>query len=97
MQKLTNIYIIQDARGYIKIGRSDNVSRRLKQLQTAHSHPLKLIYLCSAPSYLEKRLHSMFFLYKKQGEWFDCSPSLLKTIIEYLSERYMFTDYQLTK
>lgn len=94
MLNLTNIYIIQDSQGLIKIGHSTNVSKRIKHLQTAHGVKLKLLASAIAPSYIEKRLHKMFFFHRKSGEWFSCSYNLIKLIIEYLSERYPTTIYE---
>lgn len=84
----TYIYIIQDINGFIKIGHSKNVNKRLKQLQTAHRAKLKLIAYAQAPTYIEKRLHKMFFYHRCNGEWFECTQELLNTLIEYLQERY---------
>ena len=69
------VYFISDRCGHIKIGRTKDVGKRLEALQIAHALPLRLIaYICCGTSddaiELEKILHSRFYLYRLNGEWF---------------------------
>ena len=71
---MQNLYIIQsDVTGAIKIGRSKDVQKRLKQLQTGSPYKLKLILELKQQGYIEKQLH-LLLKEKKckcKGEWFD--------------------------
>lgn len=87
--KDTYIYIIQNKAGEIKIGKSDKPIKRLAQLQTGNSNKLKLLAVVQTKDkYLERRLHSMFFLHKKHGEWFNLNSDGLALLLDYLRERY---------
>ena len=78
---MSHLYIIQsDKTGAIKIGRSKNPSKRLKQLQTGCPDKLKLLVIFENKGHLEKNLHRRLKSYKsrRRGEWFDfdCAGSL---------------------
>lgn len=73
------LYIIQsDVTGQIKIGRSIDPDRRLKQLQTANANKLKLIAKFEGLGWREKLLHENLSDWRKKGEWFDyeCTGSI---------------------
>jgi len=67
------IYLIENLEtGQIKIGRSLNPHKRVKQLQTGSCHKLNLVRIYDVESDLsvERRLHSMLWESRKRGEWF---------------------------
>tara|TARA_B100000214_G_C23743328_1_gene524271 strand:- start:121 stop:417 length:297 start_codon:yes stop_codon:yes gene_type:complete len=71
---MDHLYIVQsDVSGAIKIGRSKDPRKRLKQLQTGSPYKLKLLAIVPEKGNIEKSLHSSFSSYKKscKGEWFD--------------------------
>lgn len=86
-REMNQIYIISDGTN-IKIGFSSNPKRRLKQLQTANSNQLQLLY--SKPTKnakkIEKHLHKILweFRSKYKGEWFTISE--LDWLFEYINE-----------
>ncbi len=66
-----DLYIIQmHTLGNVKVGRSSNVSNRLKQLQTGCPHKLKVILHVVGQGSLEKVLHDRMSRYRLEGEWF---------------------------
>jgi hypothetical protein len=68
------VYFIRERRdGYVKIGVSSEVRRRLSQLQTGSPTDLELMgWLKSRDDYgLESRLHREYGAYKIRGEWFS--------------------------
>lgn len=70
------IYLIQSLEdGYYKIGVSKHPSKRINELQTGNSSPLKLIetYQSEYANEVEKALHRNNTSKKKEGEWFDMS------------------------
>jgi hypothetical protein len=76
--RATVIYFLQSEHGgSIKIGRSDDLAKRLVGLQT--SRPDKLVVLASAPGTLaqESELHAMFAQVREKGEWFSPTPELM--------------------
>lgn len=78
---MTNIYFIKNKNNDIKIGRSENIEKRLKELQTGNSNNLKLLYFIKdVPESFEKHLHDICVRFKIQGEWFQekCIEFLLK-------------------
>ena len=70
--KKDDLYFIQsDFTGMIKIGRSKNPKKRLKQLQTGNPNRLKLIASFKGKGEEEKYLHEELNRYKLKGEWFS--------------------------
>ena len=72
------IYLIQSTNeGYYKIGVSKDPNKRLKQLKTGNSSPLKLInsYKTDIANKIEKILHRKYSHLSMEGEWFDLSIS----------------------
>lgn len=82
-QRETVIYFIQSENGGpIKIGRADDLAKRLVGLQV--SRPDKLIVLAAAPGTvaLERSLHSAFSDFREKGEWFSPTPALMRLVRE---------------
>ena len=84
-----HLYIIQSAvTGAVKIGRSNDVEKRLKQLQTGSSYRLVLLAKFDNQGHMEAFLHRKFEKYKSsmQGEWFTyfCLPNLPDWMYEQL-------------
>ena len=57
----------------IKIGRSKDVHKRLKQLQTGCPYKLKLLVEGKGLGHRELELHNRLSSHRKNGEWFDSS------------------------
>lgn len=73
------IYLIQSLEeGYYKIGISKHPNKRLVQLQTGNSSPLKLIdtYPTEYADKIERTLQRRYSHFKKKGEWFDLSVNV---------------------
>jgi len=73
--------------GHIKIGVSNNVARRLKDLQACS--PDKLILLGKVPNNghtAEKVVHNTFQHYRLHGEWFQGTVEIHKIIAGWLAE-----------
>lgn len=69
------IYLIRDTKnGLIKIGKADNVARRLAQLQTGNASPLFLVAVGPGGYELEKHLHLRLKGLRVRGEWFKLRP-----------------------
>lgn len=69
------IYLILDTKnGLIKIGKADNVARRLAQLQTGNASLLLLIASGSGGHELEGHLHYRLKRLRVRGEWFRLRP-----------------------
>lgn len=77
-----SIYFIQAENGLIKIGVSENVTRRLESLQAMSPLELELIGTCPGDYRAEGRLHERFREYATKGEWFEPCDELLATIEE---------------
>jgi len=70
------IYLIQSLEdGHYKIGISKNPNKRIQQLNTGNSSPLKLInsYKSEFAEKIEGALHRKYSYLHKNGEWFDLS------------------------
>jgi hypothetical protein len=69
--------------GPIKIGWSQDVYRRMEELQTANPHKLVLIGKLRGTMADEARVHSLFSRFRIQSEWFKHVPEILEFIQEY--------------
>lgn len=67
------VYFIQSTNKLVKIGVTNNLSARLKQLQTGSPGKLKLLgsIKTNDPYKLEKRLHNKYKNMRVNGEWFN--------------------------
>lgn len=84
---MCRVYFISDSVGSVKIGKADNVVKRVKELQTASSEHLKLLgtITCSDSSNahnVEKLLHSVLQKQHKRGEWFNLTENHSLRIIK---------------
>lgn len=66
------VYLIGPASGSVfKIGRANDVERRLRQLQPGHPAKLGVLWTKEGGSLLEGELHRWFKDCHVFGEWFD--------------------------
>lgn len=80
------IYFIQSEHGgSIKIGRADDLAKRLVNLQT--SRPDKLVVLAAAQGTVEheRLLHTRFAAAREKGEWFAPTAELMSLIGDVVS------------
>jgi hypothetical protein len=67
------IYVLGTDEGLVKIGTTNNLWARLKQLQSMS--PMKLeplmFWICRSGKSVEAALHALFRDYRKHGEWFS--------------------------
>jgi hypothetical protein len=78
----TDLYFIRNELTLaIKIGRANNVQRRLRELQAANCQRLSVVVVVpGAGSLWEKQLHRAFDDEYLSGEWFSPSAQLLELI-----------------
>lgn len=70
--KLTYIYVIGPAgSSVVKIGKADDVERRLPSLQTGSPHKLEVLKTFRCERAMETALHRRFKPLRLHGEWFD--------------------------
>jgi predicted GIY-YIG superfamily endonuclease len=70
------VYLIQSLEnGYYKIGVSKHPQKRINELKTGNSSPLKLISVFKSefPYQIEKAMQRKYQYLNKEGEWFDLS------------------------
>ena len=56
---------------FIKIGVTNNVPRRLRDLQSSNPYPLELVYEGKGEGCEEESWHTVFQHRHHQGEWFN--------------------------
>jgi len=79
------IYLIQSLENsYYKVGVSKHPQKRIQELQTGNSSPLKLIetYRTEYAHQIERALQRRYEHLRKEGEWFDMSISNEVSFIE---------------
>ncbi len=75
---MKHVYLIQSLENsYYKIGVSVHPEKRVRELQTGNSSPLRLIetYQSEFANKIEKTLQRRYSHLKKEGEWFEMSIS----------------------
>lgn len=70
------IYFVRSGNKFVKIGTTDNLSRRLHELQTGSPLPLKLMATLNGSFSTEASLHSLFSKYRYNREWFKLSDEI---------------------
>jgi hypothetical protein len=76
--KLEYVYFLEFD-GLIKIGRTNEIKRRHKQLDSVLPYETTLIHSIQTnrPKMVEKRLHNMYRERRGKGEWFSLTPTEL--------------------
>jgi len=64
----------------IKIGRTQDVKKRISELQVGSPVPLRLLGVVPGDSAMEKQIQDKFKHLRKHGEWFRESVQLLEYI-----------------
>lgn len=74
------VYFIRSTQG-IKVGYSEDVHARLRQLQTANANRLRVLaILPNADRSVEQEFHRLFAAWRLEGEWFKAVSPVLRTI-----------------
>lgn len=79
LSKQTNIYFMSDElRGLIKIGRSGDVGRRLRDMRRRYGRHVRAVTAFQGPPEMEECLHRVLKDSRAEGEWFAPSSQLLE-------------------
>lgn len=88
VSKIGMVYFVRDdVAGNIKIGTAMNPLKRIQQLQTGSSVPLRLIAMTTGGRKEEVAFHAMWKKRRLAGEWFDDSDNAISENI-YATSRY---------
>lgn len=60
----------------IKIGHTDNVTRRMRQLAASFENGIELLATTEGGKEAETTFHRMFSAFRDEGEWFKQNPAL---------------------
>lgn len=75
----TSLYLIHDTiLNTLKIGRSKNVSSRIKTLQIATSNKLNVLFEINGLGHKEKEVHSIFKDFQLTSEWFKYDLQIIE-------------------
>lgn len=66
--------------GYVKIGYSTDVDRRMESLQTMCPHGIKLLHVEPGTMQTEKEWHRAYAEYRHNGEWFKIPKAMVGQI-----------------
>lgn len=80
------VYIIKSTLlGGYKIGITNNIDRRMKQLEVPKKAIKLAVFSCNHSRVLEKTIHKNYDEFRiPQSEWFDLTDTALSSVIEYL-------------
>lgn len=81
------VYFIQSADGLVKIGWTADLARRLNNLNSASSSPLRVLATTPGGATLEAHLHERFSDLRERGEWFRPNDDLLRLVGQILEGR----------
>jgi len=88
---MTYVYFIMAREvSRVKIGYSKHPALRMEKMQAHSPCLLELLGEVVAPPHLERQLHTLLFADRHAGEWFNCTPNVLRVIDEIL--RGVFCD-----
>lgn len=73
--------------GPIKIGCTNNVERRLEQVEAWSPARLEVIVAIPGSPAIEHYLHTRFAEYRLHGEWFSAGPRLLEYVDKLIAAR----------
>lgn len=80
--KEDDLYLMHDVdANLLKIGRSVDAKKRLKQLQTANGHKLELLCVLKKQGDLEKEMQEKFVELNTNGEWYKYSDKIINEYI----------------
>lgn len=80
--KRDDLYLIHDVdANLLKIGRSVDAKKRLKQLQTANGHKLVLLCVLKEQGDLEREMQENFVELNTNGEWYKYSDKIINEYI----------------
>lgn len=84
------VYVIQDASGLVKIGRTKDIEKRLRALSTGASSTLSVVTYWSCEDAAEREAieHEFWSEYRVRGEWF-CIPDHILNIWREFSGSHM--------
>ena len=81
------VYFIQgESGGDIKIGYSENVDHRIKELQIGYPDKLVLLGKINGSYEIESKIHDELKKYQVYGEWFKPCKQVIDTIKKYMDE-----------
>lgn len=83
MNDKKSIYVLYDELGRTKLGITNNVTRRIKQIENATGLKICKLYseVCRNASFLEKKLFEYFKNYRiEETEWLVSGMDFYKTI-----------------
>lgn len=76
----TTIYFVGPRYGMVKIGKADNLRKRISSLQIGCVERLDIFAAVDAHPLLERHYHTMFSGDRQRGEWFKRSPAITAEI-----------------
>ena len=72
--------------GAVKIGRTTDITKRMKTIQTSCHGDIELLYCFLTDKITETELHNLFSDLKLKGEWFRFNAKFVLRLKEYMEE-----------
>jgi hypothetical protein len=66
----TGVYVVRTCPGFVKVGQSENITKRLRDLQQCTPYPVQFLGLLSTDQRAEAHYHELFHPWLERGEWF---------------------------
>lgn len=83
------IYAIVDNAGAVKLGRTNNIHDRLRELQTGNRNILEVLYVKRVKDAIkaENSLHAIFVQWRTRGEWFELTDKVEALLYEIFAHK----------
>lgn len=87
--KASYLYFIKAENGKVKIGITDNLTSRFRNISSASPIPIQMIHTvwCESALIVEAEIHKMFMGFHSHGEWFDIDDHQILEAIEYANQK----------
>lgn len=86
------IYLVMNGHGIIKIGKADNVRKRIRSMQTGNPWTISVLHTIEVPDEhaftIERLIHKRMKRYHINGEWFRAKPNIARRIAVRAAAQY---------
>ncbi len=79
-------FVHNESEGTVKIGKAIDVPKRVRQLQTASSAPLRLLGQILGGHPEERRIHRDLKEHRRRGEWFEANGTVMEYVRRVLDQ-----------
>lgn len=87
---LQRVYVLESASGLTKVGITNKIKRRIREIETASGHKITKQWYTNAhikAASIESMAHEALADSRKEGEWFDIEFSKAAEVVSYIANK----------